>query len=107
MGPAYYPSAVCVELRVGYLPGESGLIKTIDEGARLLKLCRGKERRRDINATLAEAVGIAIAFIDPCAPVFEAALIRFTAEKVQILLAHEELGRVDRVRALCSHRIAG
>src|SRR5712671_4656152 len=72
-------------------------IQAKDVRARLLILALVEEGIRDGNAPRANATRVTVAGADLIAPIFESALIRFTAEKVNILLADKELRRVERV----------
>ena len=86
------------ELGIVRLSPKRHRIKSIDEIAARLKLCRLKEELRDVYPI---ALGrISCAVVDGAGPAGESVRIGFAAQKVYVLLAHEEVGLINRIHAV-------
>ena len=86
------------ELGVVRLPAKSHRIESIDEVTALLKLCRLEEELRDVYPVALRRISCAV--VDGAGPAGKSAWIGFAAQEIYVLLTHEEVGVIDRIRAI-------
>src|SRR5687768_14304277 len=95
-----HAGAISRVLAVERAPTQSPFVEAIDERAGLLKLGFNKKRAGNAGTSRIQASRVCPASLQLVAPVRQTAAIWLAAEEVEILLAHKEEIRVQRISHL-------